>query len=109
MDELRKDPTRSHWVLIRPKAKPPFASDCPYCPGSEHLSPPEIVAYRKEGSAPNSRGWTVRVVPDGDAYFRIEWELVRLTGRMAVPVIVVDDQVVVGFDRPKLQALLASP
>ena len=36
-------------------------------------------------------------------------ELVRLTGRMAVPVIVVDDQVVVGFDRPKLQALLASP
>ena len=36
-------------------------------------------------------------------------KLVRLTGRMAVPVIVVDDQVVVGFDRPKLQALLASP
>jgi len=33
-------------------------------------------------------------------------ELVRLTGRMAVPVIVVDDQVVVGFDRSKLQALL---
>ena len=77
MDELRKDPTRSHWVLIRPKAKPPFASDCPYCPGSEHLGPPEIAAYRKEGSAPNSPGWTVRVVPDGDAYFRIEWELVR--------------------------------
>jgi glutaredoxin len=36
-------------------------------------------------------------------------ELVRLTGRMAVPVIVVDDQVVVGFDRAKLQALLATP
>ncbi len=36
-------------------------------------------------------------------------DLVRLTGRMAVPVIVVDGQVVVGFDRPKLQALLASP
>jgi len=34
-------------------------------------------------------------------------ELVRLTGRMAVPVIVVDGQVVVGFDRAKLQALLA--
>jgi glutaredoxin len=35
--------------------------------------------------------------------------LVRLTGRMAVPVIVVDDQVIVGFDRAKLQALLAIP
>ncbi len=34
-------------------------------------------------------------------------ELVRLTGRMAVPVIVVDEQVVVGFDRAKLQTLLA--
>ena len=34
-------------------------------------------------------------------------ELVRLTGRMAVPVIVVDDQVVVGYDRARLQALLA--
>jgi glutaredoxin 3 len=35
-------------------------------------------------------------------------DLVRLTGRMAVPVIVVDDQIVVGFDRAKLQELLAS-
>ena len=33
--------------------------------------------------------------------------LVRLTGLMQIPVIVVDDQVVVGFDRAKLQALLA--
>jgi len=36
-------------------------------------------------------------------------KLVQLTGRTAVPVIVVDDEVVVGFDRAKLQALLASP
>jgi len=34
-------------------------------------------------------------------------ELVRLTGRTQIPVIVVDDQVVVGFDRGRLQALLA--
>jgi glutaredoxin len=33
-------------------------------------------------------------------------EVVRLTGRMAVPVIVVDDQVIVGFDKAKLQAAL---
>jgi glutaredoxin len=33
-------------------------------------------------------------------------ELVRRTGQMAVPVIVVGDEVVVGFDRPRLAALL---
>jgi glutaredoxin len=36
-------------------------------------------------------------------------ELVRLTGRMSVPVIVVDGQVVFGFDKARLQVLLASP
>jgi glutaredoxin 3 len=33
-------------------------------------------------------------------------ELVRLTGRTAIPVIVVGGEVVVGFDRVKLEGLL---
>lgn len=33
-------------------------------------------------------------------------ELLAKTGRMAVPVILVDDEVVVGFDRGRLQSLL---
>lgn len=33
-------------------------------------------------------------------------ELVRRTGQMAVPVIVVGDEVLVGFDRARLLALL---
>ena len=33
-------------------------------------------------------------------------ELVRRTGQMAVPVILVDDEVVVGFDRARLEHLL---
>ena len=33
-------------------------------------------------------------------------DLVRLTGQMAVPVILVGDQVVHGFDKPRLRALL---
>lgn len=33
-------------------------------------------------------------------------ELVRLTGQMAIPVIVVGDTVVRGFDKAKLKALL---
>ena len=33
-------------------------------------------------------------------------ELLRRTGQMAVPVILVDDEVVVGFDRGRLERLL---
>jgi len=77
VDELRKDPTRGQWVLIRPKAEPPADGPCPYCPGAESLSGGEIAAYRKEGSPANSPDWTVRVVPEHDAYFRIERELAR--------------------------------
>jgi UDPglucose--hexose-1-phosphate uridylyltransferase len=77
VDELRKDPTRGQWVLIRPKAEPPTDGPCPYCPGAESMTGGEITAYRKEGSLPDSPDWTVRVVPEADAYFRIERELVR--------------------------------
>ena len=34
-------------------------------------------------------------------------EIMRLTGQMAVPVTVIDGQTVVGFDRPKLEHILA--
>jgi glutaredoxin 3 len=33
-------------------------------------------------------------------------ELVRRTGQMAMPVIVVGDEVIIGFDRPRLTQLL---
>jgi UDPglucose--hexose-1-phosphate uridylyltransferase len=77
VEELRKDPTRGQWVLIRPKGEDDPEGECPYCPGAERVSGPEIAAYRKEGADPNGAGWTVRVVPERDAYFRIERELVR--------------------------------
>jgi UDPglucose--hexose-1-phosphate uridylyltransferase len=76
VDELRKDPTRGRWVLIRPKSTPEPEGDCPYCPGAEAATS-EIAAYRKGGPAPNTSGWTVRVVPASDPYFRIESELIR--------------------------------
>lgn len=34
-------------------------------------------------------------------------ELIARTGRIAVPVITIDDEVVIGFDRGRLQRLLA--
>jgi UDPglucose--hexose-1-phosphate uridylyltransferase len=77
VNELRKDPTRGQWVLIRPKPQVGPSDECPYCPGAEAASGPEIAAYRKDGSAPNTPGWMVRVVPERDPYFRIEDELIR--------------------------------
>jgi UDPglucose--hexose-1-phosphate uridylyltransferase len=76
--QLRKDPTRGRWVLVRPRTTPHPAPDgCPFCPGHESETPPEIAAYRKEGSAPGAPDWSVRVVPELDPYFSIERELVR--------------------------------
>ncbi len=37
---------------------------CPFCEGSESLTPPEIFAIRKKGSLANERGWKTRVVPN---------------------------------------------
>src|SRR5262245_37590915 len=78
MSELRKDPTRGQWVLVRPSGTAVTAgADCPFCPGNEVLTPAEIVAYRKEGSPPDGPDWAVRVIPEADPYFRIEWPLRR--------------------------------
>jgi UDPglucose--hexose-1-phosphate uridylyltransferase len=65
-------------VLVRPSAPSPAIQDvCPFCPGNEALTPPEIAAYRKDGSPAGGAGWSVRVVPEIDPYFRVEQELVR--------------------------------
>jgi UDPglucose--hexose-1-phosphate uridylyltransferase len=40
------------------------AGTCPLCPGHERETPPEITAYRAPGTAPDTPGWRVRVVPN---------------------------------------------
>jgi len=78
MSELRKDPTRGHWVLVKPAgAAPTTADECPFCPGNESHTPPEIAAYRKDGSSADGPGWSVRVVPEIDPYFVVEHKVGR--------------------------------
>lgn len=36
---------------------------CPFCPGNEARTPPEVLSYRPNGG-PNEPGWTLRVVPN---------------------------------------------
>ena len=74
MPELRKDPVTGRWVIIatdRAKRPTDFVRDkvqirgggfCPFCYGNESKTPPEILAYRSDGSAANTPGWSLRVV-----------------------------------------------
>jgi UDPglucose--hexose-1-phosphate uridylyltransferase len=88
MSELRKDPIVGRWVIIsterakrptdfKPRPPQPKAGLCPFCPGHEDKTPPEILAYRDNGSAPNSPGWRVRVVPNRFPALSIEGKLDR--------------------------------
>src|SRR3989304_1847661 len=61
LSDLRKDPTRGQWVLVRPRGgAEPAGAECPFCPGNEASTPPEIAAYRKGGGAPHARATRTR-------------------------------------------------
>ena len=88
MPELRKDPIHGRWVIIstersrRPsdftaEERRPMGGFCPLCEGNEDRTPPEILAFRDNGTPPNSPGWTLRVVPNKFPALRIEGELDR--------------------------------
>ena len=88
MPELRKDPIHGMWVIIStersrrpsdftPEERRPIGGFCPLCEGNEDRTPPEIIAFRGNGTPPNSPGWTLRVVPNKFPALRIEGELAR--------------------------------
>jgi len=93
MPELRKDPITQEWVIVaveRGKRPSDFPREprvfeiptrkCPFCPGNEQSTPPELLAFRPPGSPPNTPGWWVRVVPNKYPALAIEGE-VRKSGR----------------------------
>ena len=85
MPELRKDPVIGRWVIIasergkrpmdfphrRPTGKGGF---CPFCPGNEEKTPPEILSIGGEGKGED---WRVRVVPNKFPALIIEGDLKR--------------------------------
>ena len=72
MPEFRRDPTTDEWVIVAAeRARRPGVSgrlltadeverdpDCPFCPGNEEQTPPEILRR------PRGADWQVRVVPN---------------------------------------------
>src|ERR671918_1742038 len=89
MSELRKDPVTGRWVIIsteRRKRPSDFRLDpvhpladlgCPFCEGHEHMTPRELLAYRRNGLAANQAGWELRVVPNQFPVLRVEGSLDR--------------------------------
>ena len=87
MSELRQNPLNKEWVIIaterarRPhelakkmdkiKRLPSYSESCPFCPGNEHLAPPETARIARDGK------WQVRVVPNKFAALSKEGELFR--------------------------------
>jgi UDPglucose--hexose-1-phosphate uridylyltransferase len=90
MPELRKDPVTGRWVIIstdRQKRPNDFVFErariigrehCPFCPGHEALTPPEILSYRQNGGPPNGPGWDIRVVPNKFPALQVEGGLDRM-------------------------------
>ena len=73
MTELRNDLVTGRQVLLAPgrSARPhtvaaapvePAPGNCPFCPGHEHETPPEVA--RTGSGAPQTPGWRIRVVPN---------------------------------------------
>ncbi len=50
---------------------------CPFCPGHEAMTPPEVLSYRQNGGAANAPGWDVRVVPNKFPALQVEGGLDR--------------------------------
>jgi len=89
MPELRKDPVVGRWVIIsteRAKRPKDFVAQtveesnetaCPFCEGQESQTPTEIFALRRHGTAKNTPGWDVRVVPSIAPILKVEGNLDR--------------------------------
>jgi UDPglucose--hexose-1-phosphate uridylyltransferase len=75
MPELRQNRFNKEWVIIAterakrpkdmvvlraPRSLPSFDPKCPFCPGNEKSTPPEVLRV----TAPNDSRWLVRVVPN---------------------------------------------
>ncbi len=89
MPELRKDSIIGRWVIIsteRGKRPTDFVREsvqikgtgfCPFCMGNESKTPPEVLAYGRNGGSRDTPGWTVRVVPNKFPALGIEGDLDR--------------------------------
>lgn len=89
MPELRRDPITGRWVIISTdRARRPSdfiresveirgSRNCPFCPGAEGKTPPEILAYGRSNGSRDTPGWSLRVVSNKFPALGIEGNLDR--------------------------------
>lgn len=74
MAETRVDPATGDWRIVAPEraarpvdraggTTPGAAKPCPFCPGNEAMTPPEVLRVPAGGPA-DGPGWRIRVVPN---------------------------------------------
>ena len=72
--DLRRNPVSGDLTVVAPgrRARPVDNEEeaaggapppCPFCPGNETMTPPEVDALRDDG-VPDAPGWRVRTVPN---------------------------------------------
>jgi len=115
MSEIRKDYATNTWVVIATERgkRPSDLQDkapgncvdrtasqkeenCPFCPGNEEKTPPEIGAFREPGSEENTPGWWVRTTAnkfpalriEGDVNYKVNHIFSRMNGIGAHEVVV---------------------
>lgn len=88
MSELRRDPIGGRWIIVdtdHPNKPGDYEYEpniikggtCPFCFGSEAMTPPEIESIRDYHTSPNTPGWQVRVVPNKFPALQIEGDIDR--------------------------------
>jgi UDPglucose--hexose-1-phosphate uridylyltransferase len=100
MPELRHDPVSGRLVVVAPERSsrphssrplgdsPDAPTDCPFCHGNEHETPPEVC--RTGPGEPDTTGWQVRVVPNLYPIVGGEHAVVGATGAHEVVVLCPD-------------------
>ncbi len=119
MPELRQNFVTKEWVIIaterakRPEdlvvhrsAKPaePYVESCPFCPGNEDKTPPEVLRIRDSNG-----GWSVRIVPNKFAALArdVQPERSIRRSRRTINGFGIHDVIVETPDHSKVMALLS--
>jgi UDPglucose--hexose-1-phosphate uridylyltransferase len=120
MPELRQNRFNKEWVVIATeRAKRPeelqvrreqqvlqhYSEKCPFCPGNEHMAPPEVM--RINGDGPN---WQIRVVPNKFAALAREGQPIRkiTRSRRTMNGVGVHDVIIEGRDHAATTALFSN-
>jgi UDPglucose--hexose-1-phosphate uridylyltransferase len=79
MPQFRQNPVTGQWVIVAPKRanrpleckadrqetrRAAYVRGCPFCPGQERHTPPEVYAVRDDFATVDREGWRVRVFPN---------------------------------------------